>query len=96
MTDYIVAFRALISAHLKAYRKKYGLSQESMAQLLHITPRSYSDIECKKSTCSGCTLMFFQAELTRDEMLTLWDAIRAASPGKHHLADNPTQHISYL
>lgn len=95
----VIAFRTLISAHLKAYRKKYRLSQESMAELLHISPRSYSDLESKKSMCSGSTLMYYQAALSRDEILELWDAIRETVPESleiHRLVGNPTKRKSYL
>ena len=72
------ALRDLLSEHIKAFRQEQSLSQEAMAATLHISARSYSDIENGKSLCSACTFIFYQVSLSEDEMIALWKALKAA------------------
>ena len=78
MQLYNSAFRDLLSEHIKAFRQEQSLSQEAMAATLHISTRSYSDIENKKSLCSTRTFILYQVSLSEDEMIALWKAFKAA------------------
>ena len=54
---------------IEAFRHKEGLTQESMAEKLFISTRSYIDLEHGKSCCSSLTLMFFLGSLSDEECL---------------------------
>lgn len=77
MQPYISAFRDLLSDHINASRQGQHLSQEAMAATLHISARSYSDIENGKSLCSTHTFILYQVSLSEEEMLALWKNLRA-------------------
>lgn len=51
--------RRKISTALRATRKQLGISQEKMAELLGISPRSYVDLERGKSLCSTPVFLRF-------------------------------------
>lgn len=53
---YTDSLRSFMSADFRATRKGLGLTQEQMAGLLEIDPRSYADLEHGKSLC--CTRVF--------------------------------------
>ncbi|RHV86699.1 XRE family transcriptional regulator [Lachnospiraceae bacterium OF09-33XD] len=57
---------------IEAFRHKEGLTQESMAEKLFISTRSYIDLEHGKSCCSSLTLMFFLGSLSDEECLSLY------------------------
>lgn len=65
---------ALINNHLRAtiysYRKASGLSQESMASILHVSPRSYCEQERGKYGFSILSLIYFMAA-TMSERTTI-------------------------
>lgn len=78
MKTYIKTFRILLSQWFKAYRRSKQLSQEAMASLLHITARSYIEIERGRSLCATKTLLFFLVALAEEEVLFLHAALKAA------------------
>lgn len=49
----------LLSIRLRQYRGESGLTQEQMAELLCMAPRSYSDLEHGIYSCSGLTVILF-------------------------------------
>ena len=53
-----------------SYRKSSGLSQESMASILHVSPRSYCDQEQGKYGFSLLSLIYFMAA-TMSERTTI-------------------------
>lgn len=63
--------RRFIRSQLMDYRSRSGTTQERMAELLFITPRSYAYLERGTYGCSAATLMFFILTLPEDEVLRL-------------------------
>lgn len=56
LDPYAEPLRDFMSADFYATRKELGVTQEQMAELLHIDWRSYIDLEHGKSLC--CTKVF--------------------------------------
>lgn len=50
--------RKKMSSCFRTTRKQLGITQEKMAEILEIDPRSYSDLECGRSLCS--TIVFLR------------------------------------
>ena len=68
MNDYKLLLREQFSAQIKASRNVRKLTQEEMAEKLHITSRAYSDRERGRSCCSAIALLFFLLMLETDEL----------------------------
>lgn len=66
-------FRSLLRPYLRKIlhdsRKEVKISQEQMAALLRLSPRSYGDLERGKTGFSAVTLIFFLAMLPNDVMV---------------------------
>ena len=71
---------ALIQARRKAYKEvknekgatiEKKMTQEDMAAFLHITPRSYGELERGKSSFSAATLIIFLTRLSDDEIIEI-------------------------
>ena len=66
-------YKQLLQHYLRdaiyAYRKDRDLSQDRMAEVLRISPRSYIDQEHLKYSFSALSLIFFLLALTEDEVL---------------------------
>ena len=58
MGSYTVLLTKLISKELLALRRRLSLTQEAMAEQLHISCRAYGDLERGKYAISAATLMF--------------------------------------
>lgn len=58
MGSYTVLLAKLISKELLALRRRLSLTQEAMAEQLHISCRAYGDLERGKCAISDATLMF--------------------------------------
>ena len=58
MGSYTVLLAKLISKELLALRRRLSLTQEAMAEYLHISCRAYGDLERGKYAISAATLMF--------------------------------------
>ncbi|MBU5627690.1 helix-turn-helix domain-containing protein [Oscillibacter sp. MSJ-2] len=71
MCQYKSLLRMFLRDTLYSYRKDHGLSQEQMAELLHISPRSYIDQEHGRYSFSAPTMMFFILALSDEEKLAL-------------------------
>lgn len=69
MRQYKRLLKNFLRDYMYDYRKQHSYSQEHMAELLHISPRSYSDQEHGKYSPSALTLMFFLLLLTDEEAL---------------------------
>lgn len=65
MGSYTVLLTKLISKELLALRRRLSLTQEAMAEYLHISCRAYGDLERGKYVISAATLMFLFQCLTR-------------------------------
>ena len=55
---YTALLAELISKELLALRRRLSLTQEAMAEQLHISCRAYGDLERGKYAISAATLMF--------------------------------------
>ena len=58
MVQYKLILRVLLRAELLEYRKNNGDTQERMAEKLHISTRSYSDLEHGKYGVSTDAVIF--------------------------------------
>lgn len=71
MHQYTLLLRVFLSEQIKGRRKALHFTQETMAEKLRISPRSYISLERGKSGCSAATLMFFLLILSEEEVLRL-------------------------
>ena len=71
MHQYTLLLRSFLTERIKSRRKALHFSQETMAEKLRISPRSYISLEQGKSGCSAATLMFFLLILPDMELLRL-------------------------
>lgn len=76
MHQYTLLLRAFLTEQIKTRRKALHWTQETMAEKLRISPRSYISLEQGKSGCSAATLMFFLLILSDQELLRLCAAFR--------------------
>ena len=68
--------RAPLRDAMQDYRTVHELTQEDMAELLHVAPRSYVDQEHGKYGFSAATLVFFLTALPEDRVLPFLDKLR--------------------
>lgn len=71
MHQYKDLLQVLLTERIKKYRKGCAMTQETMAEHLHISPRSYAYLEKGTYGCSAATLMFFILILPEDEVIQL-------------------------
>ena len=71
MGRYKLILRTLLRVKLLEYRKELEKTQEEMAEELHISCRSYIDLEHGKYAVSTVTLLFFLALLPDTKMSEL-------------------------
>lgn len=71
MKPYSALLAELLSKELRALRTRNVLTQEAMAERLHISSRAYSDLERGKSCVSAATLMFLLPMLEATEQQAL-------------------------
>ena len=76
MHQYTLLLRMFMTEQIKGRRKALHFTQETMAEKLHISPRSYINIERGKSGCSAATLMFFLLILPDEDRMRLCAAFR--------------------
>lgn len=62
-------FQSFLVSRVKSFRAEKGLSQEEMAEMLRIAPRSYFDLEHENCAYSATSLMLFLLALTESEVL---------------------------
>ncbi len=58
-----------LSMQIRIFRGKEDLTQEKMAEKLHITPRSYFDLEHGKSGFSAMSLIYFLLLLSDEDII---------------------------
>lgn len=66
MRSYKTLLQRYLKIRLRSYRFTRELTQEQMAELLHISPRAYYDLENGKYGFSALTLVFFLSALPAD------------------------------
>lgn len=80
----VLLHMALLQACQRAYKKikvntnttiEKRMTQEDMAAFLHITPRSYGELERGQSSFSADTLMIFLSRLSDDEILGIFHSV---------------------
>lgn len=71
MAQYKLLLRVLLRVELLEYRKSCGNTQEEMAEKLHISARSYVDLEHGKYCVSSVTLLLFLFLLPEDRLVEL-------------------------
>lgn len=73
MRKYQPKLKVYLRGVLLTLRRDLNLTQEQMAAMLHMTPRSYSDIERGKTCLSSVSLVFLLHNLSPDESVQLID-----------------------
>ena len=73
MRKYQPELKVYLRDFLLPFRRNLNLTQEQMAAMLQMTPRSYSDIERGKSCLSSVSLVFLLYHLSSDEGAQLID-----------------------
>lgn len=69
--------KRILSRHFKNSRTELDITQAKMAEVLHISPRSYSDLEHGKTLCRTYVLLFFLL-YSGDDILALLLEIKTA------------------
>lgn len=77
-----IEVQAYLSEQLQLFRCENELSQEQMAEHLHIVPRSYFDLEHNKYALSTNTFICFILLLSDDQLLYLRDNLRGIIEGE--------------
>lgn len=77
-----IEVQAYLSEQLQLFRCENGLSQEQMAEHLHIVPRSYFDLEHNKYALSLNTFICFILLLSDGQLLYLRDNLRGIIEGR--------------
>ena len=73
MSHYKKGFKSLFGEKLRETRSRMCLTQEEMAELIHISPRSYSDLERGMQGPSARSLMEILRVLPEEERRQLMD-----------------------
>lgn len=68
--------KAFLSERARAIRSARSLTQEEMAEKLHITSRAYGDLERGKYCFSANALLYFLLMLEYDEVQDFLDRFR--------------------
>lgn len=84
MRPYQTLLKTFLSKRVYDYRMELQYSQEHMAEILHITPRSYIDLEHGKYNFSTLTFIFFLMSLPENEVLNLLHDFRALMERGNH------------
>lgn len=76
MRQYKFLLQSLLRDSIYAFRKKRRYSQERMAELLHISARSYIDQEHGKYSFSALSVLFYFLVLPEEEVLSFLRTFR--------------------
>ena len=68
MNGYKPLIRKCLSSYIHTFRKEHTLTQEEMAERLHISSRAYSDLERGKYSLYAATLLFLLLMLNENEL----------------------------
>ena len=86
MEDYKHLMQDYLRIQIQDYRYQNHLTQESMAEALHVSPRSYLDQEHGKYGFSAMSLVFFVLLLSEEDMLEFFKDLRFILEGSDHNA----------
>lgn len=78
MNQYKSIVKELLAGYISKLRKRQKLTQEEMAEQLHITSRAYGDLERGKYCLSTLVLLFFLLILNKEEIMSLLEEFRKA------------------
>lgn len=73
--------RSLLRNCILTYRLNHGLSQERMAEALHISPRSYNDQEHNRYGFSAMSMVYYLLLLEDQEILAFYKELRTLLKG---------------
>ncbi len=77
MHSYTKLFQPYLLELAEQHRQKLQLSQEHMAELLHITPRSYSALKNGQNSLSASVLLLLLLQLPEEDVLQFLRNMRA-------------------
>lgn len=75
-------FHEFLRIQICSYRSRHAFTQERMAEILHVSTRSYFDQEHGKYGFSSPTFAFFLLHLSEEEVLTLLRDARNVLEGR--------------
>ena len=84
MKQYKMLVREFLAGYTEAFRKTQGLTQDKMAEALHITSRAYGDLERGKYCFSAIALLFFLLTLSDDELKAFLEGFRKRAYDLEH------------
>lgn len=67
-----------LSRHVYAYRKRCGMSQEHMSELLMVSPRSYIEQERGRLGFSAVSMTFYIVAMTEEEAVSFVKELRTS------------------
>lgn len=76
MRSYKTLAKGFLMEYTNSLRKTRALTQEEMAEHLHITSRAYGDLERGKYCFSAVTLLFLFLMLGGDELKSILEEFR--------------------
>lgn len=68
-------FKTFLRNYIYSFRKQYKLTQEKMAEVLHITPRCYFEQEHGKYSFSAVSFAFFILAMDEEERSEFLDQL---------------------
>ena len=77
MREYKILLRTMLRESIYHFRVRNRFSQERMAEILHISPRSYVEQEHGKYGFSALSLVFYLLSLPEDDVLLFLSRFRA-------------------
>lgn len=77
MSSYKKKLNDFLREKMRSYRKEHDYSQERMAEMIRIAPRSYFDQEHGKYGFSALSLVMFLFAVPEEEMVEMLGEIRS-------------------
>ncbi|HCT90351.1 MAG TPA: hypothetical protein DF613_03055 [Lachnospiraceae bacterium] len=77
MSSYKKELNDFLREKMRSYRKEHAYSQEHMAEMIRIAPRSYFDQEHGKYGFSALSFVMFLLAFPEEEMMEMLGEIRA-------------------
>ena len=78
MKHYKTMLRGFLSSYIETFRVSRHLSQEKMAEHLHISPRAYSNLKKGKFCFSILPLLFLLLMLDGEELKVFLEKLRGS------------------
>lgn len=84
MMQYKETVRGFLAGYTAELRKRRALTQEKMAEQLHITSRAYGDLERGKHCFSAIALLFLLLMLNDEELKGFLEGFRKLISSQEH------------